>query len=156
MEKFFDDPDSITEEEMRVAIRSAVIDGKFVPMMCGSSFKNKGVQAVLDAVCSYMPSPVDTEAVKGTDPKTDADLSRKPSVEEPFCALAFKVATDPFVGRLVFFRVYSGRLEAGSYVSKVRSDADKGILIEKERISRLFQMHANDRKAIEFVEAGLS
>lgn len=154
MEKFFDNPDSITEEEMRVAIRSAVIDGKFVPMMCGSSFKNKGVQAVLDAVCSYMPSPVDTEAVKGIDPKTDADLSRKPSVVEPFCALAFKVATDPFVGRLVFFRVYSGRLEAGSYVSKVRSDADKGILIEKERISRLFQMHANDRKAIEFVEAG--
>lgn len=154
MEKFFENPDSITEEEMRVAIRSAVIDGKFVPMMCGSSFKNKGVQAVLDAVCSYMPSPVDTEAVKGTDPKTDADLSRKPSVDEPFCALAFKVATDPFVGRLVFFRVYSGRLEAGSYVSKVRSDADKGILIEKERISRLFQMHANDRKAIEFVEAG--
>jgi len=154
MEKFFDNPDSITEEEMRVAIRSAVIDGKFVPMMCGSSFKNKGVQAVLDAVCSYMPSPVDTEAVKGTDPKTDADLTRKPSVDEPFCALAFKVATDPFVGRLVFFRVYSGRLEAGSYVSKVRSDADKGILIEKERISRLFQMHANDRKAIEFVEAG--
>ncbi|MBU6331285.1 MAG: elongation factor G [Bacteroidetes bacterium] len=154
MEKFFENPDSITEEEMRVAIRSAVIDGKFVPMMCGSSFKNKGVQAVLDAVCSYMPSPVDTEAVKGTDPKTDADLTRKPSVDEPFCALAFKVATDPFVGRLVFFRVYSGRLEAGSYVSKVRSDADKGILIEKERISRLFQMHANDRKAIEFVEAG--
>jgi elongation factor G len=154
MEKFFDDPDSITEDEMRSAIRSAVIDGKFVPMMCGSSFKNKGVQAVLDAVCSYMPSPVDTEAVKGTDPKSDADLLRKPSVDEPFCALAFKVATDPFVGRLVFFRVYSGRLEAGSYVSKVRSDADKGILIEKERISRLFQMHANDRKAIEFVEAG--
>jgi elongation factor G len=139
---------------MRTAIRSAVIDRKFVPMMCGSSFKNKGVQAVLDAVCSYMPSPVDTEAVKGTDPKTDAELSRKPSVDEPFCALAFKVATDPFVGRLVFFRVYSGRLEAGSYVSKVRSDPDKGILIEKERISRLFQMHANDRKAIEYVEAG--
>lgn len=154
MEKFFENPESITEEEMRTAIRSAVIDRKFVPMMCGSSFKNKGVQAVLDAVCSYMPSPVDTEAVKGTDPKTDAELSRKPSVDEPFCALAFKVATDPFVGRLVFFRVYSGRLEAGSYVSKVRSDPDKGILIEKERISRLFQMHANDRKAIEYVEAG--
>jgi elongation factor G len=154
MEKFFDDPDSITEDEMRVAIRKAVIDGKFVPMMCGSSFKNKGVQAVLDAVCSFLPSPVDAEAVQGTDPKTDAPISRKPSVDEPFCALAFKVATDPFVGRLVFFRVYSGRLDAGSYISKVRSDADRGVTIDKERISRLFQMHANDRKAIDFVEAG--
>lgn len=154
MEKFFDNPDSITEEEMRVAIRKAVIDGKFVPMMCGSSFKNKGVQAVLDAVCSFLPSPVDAEAVQGTDPKTDAPISRKPAVEEPFCALAFKVATDPFVGRLVFFRVYSGRLEAGSYIAKVRSDADRGVTIDKERISRLFQMHANDRKSIDFVEAG--
>lgn len=154
MEKFFDNPDSITEEEMRIAIRKAVIDGKFVPMMCGSSFKNKGVQAVLDAVCSFLPSPMDAEAVEGTDPKTDAPVTRKPSVDEPFCALAFKVATDPFVGRLVFFRVYSGRLDAGSYISKVRSDPDKGISIDKERISRLFQMHANDRKAIDFVEAG--
>ncbi len=154
MEKFFDDPNSITEEEMRVAIRQAVIDGKFVPMMCGSSFKNKGVQAVLDAVCAFLPSPMDTEAVTGTNPKTDEPTSRKPSVDEPFCALAFKVATDPFVGRLVFFRVYSGRLEAGSYISKVRSDPDKGITIDKERISRLFQMHANDRKSIDFVEAG--
>ena len=154
MEKFSDDPNSITEEEMRVAIRQAVIDGKFVPMMCGSSFKNKGVQAVLDAVCAFLPSPMDTEAVTGTNPKTDEPTSRKPSVDEPFCALAFKVATDPFVGRLVFFRVYSGRLEAGSYISKVRSDPDKGITIDKERISRLFQMHANDRKSIDFVEAG--
>ncbi len=154
MEKFFDDPDSITEAEMRVAIRQAVIDGKFVPMMCGSSFKNKGVQAVLDAVCAFLPSPMDTEAVTGTNPKTDEPTSRKPSVDEPFCALAFKVATDPFVGRLVFFRVYSGRLDAGSYISKVRSDPDKGVTIDKERISRLFQMHANDRKSIEFVEAG--
>lgn len=154
MEKFFDDPNSITEEEMRVAIRQAVIDGKFVPMMCGSSFKNKGVQAVLDAVCAFLPSPMDTEAVTGINPKTDEPTSRKPSVDEPFCALAFKVATDPFVGRLVFFRVYSGRLEAGSYISKVRSDPDKGITIDKERISRLFQMHANDRKSIDFVEAG--
>jgi elongation factor G len=154
MEKFFDDPDSITEAEMRIAIRQAVIDGKFVPMMCGSSFKNKGVQAVLDAVCAFLPSPMDTEAVTGTNPKTDEPTSRKPSVDEPFCALAFKVATDPFVGRLVFFRVYSGRLDAGSYISKVRSDPDKGVTIDKERISRLFQMHANDRKSIEFVEAG--
>lgn len=154
MEKFFDDPNSITEAEMRVAIRQAVIDGKFVPMMCGSSFKNKGVQAVLDAVCAFLPSPMDTDAVTGTNPKTDEPTSRKPSVDEPFCALAFKVATDPFVGRLVFFRVYSGRLDAGSYISKVRSDPDKGITIDKERISRLFQMHANDRKSIDFVEAG--
>ncbi len=154
MEKFFEDADSITEEEMRIAIRQAVIDGKFVPMMCGSSFKNKGVQAVLDAVCAFLPSPMDTEAVTGTNPKTDEPTSRKPSVTEPFCALAFKVATDPFVGRLVFFRVYSGRRDAGSYISKVRSDPDKGISIDKERISRLFQMHANDRKSIDFVEAG--
>lgn len=154
LEKFFEDADSITEEEMRIAIRQAVIDGKFVPMMCGSSFKNKGVQAVLDAVCAFLPSPVDTEAVVGINPKTDEPTSRKPAVEEPFCALAFKVATDPFVGRLVFFRVYSGRLDAGSYISKVRSDPDKGITIDKERISRLFQMHANDRKSIDFVEAG--
>lgn len=154
LEKFFDDPDTITEEEMRAAIRAAVIDGKFVPMMCGSSFKNKGVQAMLDAVCAFLPSPMDKEVVQGTDPKTDAEIVRKPDVKDPFCALAFKVATDPFVGRLVFFRVYSGRLDAGSYVMKVRSDADKGIVMEKERISRLFQMHANDRKAIDFVEAG--
>ncbi len=154
MEKFFEDPNSITEEEMRTAIRAAVIDMKFVPMLCGSSFKNKGVQAVLDSVCSFLPSPMDIEAVNGTNPKTDQEVSRKPSVDEPFAALAFKVATDPFVGRLVYLRVYSGRLEAGSYVMKVRSDADKGVAIDKERISRLFQMHANDRKAVDVVEAG--
>lgn len=154
LEKFFDDPDSITDAEMRTAIRAAVINGEFVPMMCGSAFKNKGVQAVLDAVCAFLPAPTDKEVVSGTDPKTDAPITRKPSVDEPFCALAFKVATDPFVGRLVYFRVYSGRLEAGSYVMKVRSDADRGIMMEKERISRLFQMHANDRKSIEVVEAG--
>jgi elongation factor G len=154
LEKFFDDPSSITVEEMRKAIRAAVIDGSFVPMMCGSSFKNKGVQAMLDAVCAFLPAPTDKEKLAGTDPKTDAEIFRKPDVKEPFCALAFKVATDPFVGRLVFFRVYSGRLDAGSYVMKVRTDPDRGILMEKERISRLFQMHANDRKAIEFVEAG--
>ncbi len=154
LEKFFDNPDSITDDEMRNAIRAAVINGEFVPMMCGSAFKNKGVQAVLDAVCAFLPSPTDQEAVTGIDPKTDAALTRKPSITEPFCALAFKVATDPFVGRLVYFRVYSGRLEAGSYVLKVRSDPDRGIMMEKERISRLFQMHANDRKSIEVVEAG--
>lgn len=154
LEKFFDDPASITVEEMRKAIRAAVIDGSFVPMMCGSSFKNKGVQAMLDAVCAFLPAPTDKEKLAGTDPKTDAEIFRKPDVKEPFCALAFKVATDPFVGRLVFFRVYSGRLDAGSYVMKVRTDPDRGVIMEKERISRLFQMHANDRKAIEFVEAG--
>lgn len=154
LEKFFDDPESITVEEMRKAIRAAVIDGSFVPMMCGSSFKNKGVQAMLDAVCAFLPAPTDKEKLAGTDPKTEAEIFRKPDVKEPFCALAFKVATDPFVGRLVFFRVYSGRLDAGSYVMKVRTDPDRGVLMEKERISRLFQMHANDRKAIEFVEAG--
>lgn len=153
MVKFFDNPDSITEQEMINAIRSAVCDMKFVPMLCGSAFKNKGVQAVLDAVCAYLPSPVDVEAVKGTHPKTEEELMRKPSASEPFAALAFKVATDPFVGRLVFMRVYSGRLDAGSYVLKVRTDKDR-ISMEKERISRLFLMHANDRKAIDYVEAG--
>ena len=154
MEKFFDDPDSITHDELRAALRKAVCDQKVVPMLCGSAFKNKGVQAVLDAVCAFLPSPTDQEAVTGTNPKTDAEETRKPSVDAPFSALAFKVATDPFVGRLVFFRVYSGRLDAGSYVLKVRNEPDKGIVMEKERISRLFQMHANDRKAIDFVEAG--
>ncbi len=153
MIKFFDAPETITEEEMLKAIRAAVVDMKFVPMMCGSAFKNKGVQAVLDAVCAFLPSPLDVEAVKGTHPKTDEPLMRKPSTSEPFAALAFKVATDPFVGRLVFIRVYSGRLNAGSYVLKVRTDKDQ-VFMEKERISRLFLMHANDRKAIESVEAG--
>ena len=153
MMKFFEAPETITEQEMINAIRSAVIDMKFVPMMCGSAFKNKGVQAVLDAVCAFLPSPLDVEAVKGTDPKTDAEVIRKPSITEPFAALAFKVATDPFVGRLVFMRVYSGKLDAGSYVLKVRSEKDK-ISMDKERISRLFLMHANERKSIEYVEAG--
>ena len=151
--KFFDDPESITEEEMINAIRAAVCDMKFVPMMCGSAFKNKGVQAVLDAVCAFLPSPLDVEAVKGINPKNDEELIRRPSVDDPFSALAFKVATDPFVGRLVFIRVYSGRLDAGSYVMKVRSEKDK-VTTDKERISRLFLMHANDRKSIEYVEAG--
>ncbi|MBK6546046.1 MAG: elongation factor G [Saprospiraceae bacterium] len=153
MVKFFDNPDTITEDEMIKAIRAAVCDMKFVPMLCGSAFKNKGVQAVLDAVCAYLPSPMDVEAVKGTHPKTDEELFRKPSVTEPFAALAFKVATDPFVGRLVFMRVYSGRLDAGSYVMKIRSEKDR-INMDKERISRIFLMHANDRKSIDYIEAG--
>ncbi|MEP7195739.1 MAG: elongation factor G [Saprospiraceae bacterium] len=151
--KFFEAPETITEQEMIDAIRAAVIDMKFVPMMCGSAFKNKGVQAVLDAVCAYLPCPLDVEAVNGINPKNDQEVSRKPSINEPFAALAFKVATDPFVGRLVFLRVYSGKLDAGSYVLKVRSEKDK-LSMEKERISRLFLMHANDRKSIEYVEAG--
>jgi elongation factor G len=147
MEKFFEAPDSISPDEMRAAIRAAVMDMKFVPMMCGSSFKNKGVQAVLDAVCAFLPSPTDVDAVKGINPKTDLEESRMPSVSEPFAALAFKIATDPYVGRLAFMRVYSGALDAGSYVYNSRSDS-------KERISRLYQMHANKQNPIDRVEAG--
>ncbi len=147
MEKFFEDPDSITREEMEGAVREAVIDGKFIPMMCGSAFKNKGVQAVLDAVCAFLPSPLDVEAIQGTNPKTGEEEKRKPTVEDPFAALAFKIATDPFVGRLAFMRVYSGALDAGSYVLNTRSD-------NKERISRIYQMHAKQQNAIERVEAG--
>ncbi|NND35139.1 MAG: elongation factor G [Saprospiraceae bacterium] len=147
MEKYFDDPDSITPEEIRAGIRAAVIDMKIIPMMCGSAFKNKGVQAVLDAVCAYMPSPSDVDAVEGTDPQTDEIIKRKPEPTEPFAALAFKIATDPYVGRLAFFRVYSGTLDAGSYVLNTRSD-------KKERISRLYQMHSNKQNAIDKVQAG--
>ena len=147
MEKFFDDPDSITVEEMRAAVRAAVCDMKMTPVMCGSAYKNKGVQACLDAVCYFLPSPVDIEAVKGTNPKTEEEITRKPAITEPFCALAFKIATDPFVGRLCFIRVYSGKLDAGSYVLNTRSG-------EKERISRLYQMHANKQHPIDSVEAG--
>jgi len=147
MEKFFEDPNSISADEMRMAIRQAVCDLKFVPMMCGSAFKNKGVQALLDAVCAFMPSPLDIEAVKGIDPETDEEVYRKPSITEPFAALAFKIATDPFVGRLAFMRVYSGALDAGSYVMNTRSN-------NKERISRLYQMHANKQNPIDRVEAG--
>ncbi len=147
MEKFFVDPDSITVDEMRAAVRAAVCDMKMTPVMCGSAYKNKGVQACLDAVCYFLPSPVDIEAVKGINPKTDEEVSRKPAVTEPFCALAFKIATDPFVGRLCFIRVYSGKLDAGSYVLNNRSG-------EKERISRLYQMHANKQNPIDSVEAG--
>jgi elongation factor G len=147
MEKFFDDPNSITEDEMHEAIRKATIDLSIVPMMCGSSFKNKGVQTALDAVCRYLPSPVDIEAVKGIDPDTGAELIRKPEAKEPFAALAFKIMTDPFVGRLAFFRVYSGHLDAGSYVLNVRSG-------KKERISRIMKMFANKQNPIDFIEAG--
>ena len=147
MEKYFEDPDSITEEEMREAVRQAVLDAKFVPMMCGSAFKNKGVQAVLDAVCAYLPSPIDIGGVKGTNPDTDEDVIVQPSTDEPFSALAFKIATDPYVGRLAFFRVYSGALDAGSYILNNRTG-------KKERISRIYQMHANKQNAIERVEAG--
>ncbi|MCB0553503.1 MAG: elongation factor G [Phaeodactylibacter sp.] len=147
LEKFFEDPESISAEEMRFAIRKAVMDRKFVPMMCGSSFKNKGVQAVLDAVCAFLPSPVDVDAITGINPDTEKEELRKPSVEEPFAALAFKIATDPYVGRLAFMRVYSGALDAGSYILNTRSG-------NKERISRLYQMHANKQNPIDRVEAG--
>ncbi|MNR99092.1 Elongation factor G [compost metagenome] len=147
MEKFFEDPNSITEREVLDALRQAVLDAKIVPMVCGSSFKNKGVQTMLDYVMELLPSPMDQEAVKGTNPDTGEEISRKPDVKEPFAALAFKIATDPFVGRLCFIRVYSGNLEAGSYVYNARSE-------NKERISRIFQMHANKQNPIPNVGAG--
>ena len=147
MEKFFEDEDSITEDEVHAALRAAVMDMAIIPMICGSAFKNKGVQFLLDAVCRYLPSPLDKEAIIGTDPNTGNEISRKPDTKEPFSALAFKIATDPFVGRLAFFRVYSGRLDAGSYVLNNRSE-------KKERISRIYQMHANKQNAIDYIEAG--
>ncbi|MGE9312183.1 elongation factor G [Niabella sp. CJ426] len=148
MEKFFEDPNSISEDEIHEAIRKATIDLSIVPMMCGSSFKNKGVQTALDAVCRYLPSPVDIEAIEGTDPNDpEKKLVRKPDAKEPFAALAFKIMTDPFVGRLAFFRCYSGHLDAGSYVLNVRSG-------KKERISRIMKMFANKQNPIDFIEAG--
>ena len=147
LEKYMEDEDSITEDEVHAALRSAVMDMSIIPMICGSAFKNKGVQFLLDAVCRYLPSPVDKEAIVGTNPDTDEEELRKPDVNEPFAALAFKIATDPFVGRLAFFRAYSGRLDAGSYVLNNRSG-------KKERISRIYQMHANKQNAIDFIEAG--
>ena len=147
MEKFFEDPDSITAEEIIAAIRKATIDMAIVPITCGSSFKNKGVQFLLDAVMRYLPSPLDKGQVEGTNPNTGDAEVRKFNVKEPFCALVFKIATDPFVGRLAFMRAYSGKLDAGSYVLNTRSG-------KKERISRLFQMHSNKQNPIEFVEAG--
>jgi len=147
LEKFFEDPDSITKEEMMSAIRKAVIDMSFSPVLCGSAFKNKGVQVLLDAVCSYLPSPLDLPPIIGLNPENDQEVVRKPSNQEPFSALAFKIATDPFVGRLCFFRVYSGKLNAGSYVFNNRNE-------KKERISRLMQMHSNKQNPIDVVEAG--
>lgn len=147
LEKFFEDPDSITEREILDALRKATLDNSIVPMVCGSSFKNKGVQTMLDYVMELLPSPLDVEAISGTTPKTEEEISRKPDVKEPFSALAFKIATDPFVGRLCFIRVYSGNLDAGSYVYNTRSE-------NKERISRIFQMHANKQNAIPNVSAG--
>ncbi|MCA0383678.1 MAG: elongation factor G [Bacteroidetes bacterium] len=147
MEKFFDNPDSISEVEIHEAIRKATIDLSIVPMMCGSSFKNKGVQTALDAVCRYLPSPVDIPDTVGTNPDTGEEVLRKPDVKEPFAALAFKIMTDPFVGRLAFFRCYSGKLDAGSYVRNMRSG-------KNERISRIMKMFANKQNPIDFIEAG--
>jgi elongation factor G len=147
LEKYMEDEDSITEEEVHAALRAAVMDMSIIPMICGSAFKNKGVQFLLDAVCRYLPSPMDKEGIVGINPDTDEKELRKPSVDEPFAALAFKIATDPFVGRLAFFRAYSGRLDAGSYVLNNRSG-------KKERISRIYQMHANKQNAIDYIEAG--
>ena len=147
MEKFFEDPNSISEDEIHEAVRKATIDLSIVPMMCGSSFKNKGVQTALDAVCRYLPSPMDIEAVEGINPDTGETVKRRPDAKEPFAALAFKIMTDPFVGRLAFFRCYSGHLDAGSYVLNVRSG-------KKERISRIMKMFANKQNPIDFIEAG--
>jgi elongation factor G len=147
LEKFFEDPNSITKEEMMAAIRKAVIAQEIFPVMCGSAFKNKGVQAMLDAVIAFCPSPMDIDAIQGINPDTEEVAYRKPNVSEPMSALAFKIATDPFVGRLAFFRMYSGRLDAGSYVLNTRTG-------KKERISRIFQMHSNDRQAMDTIEAG--
>ena len=147
LEKFFDNPDSISEAEIHEAIRKACIDLSIVPMMCGSSFKNKGVQTALDAVCRYLPSPVDLPDTEGTDPDTGETITRKANAKEPFSALAFKIMTDPFVGRLAFFRCYSGHLDAGSYVKNMRSG-------KNERISRIMKMFANKQNPIDFIEAG--
>ncbi|MCO6146951.1 elongation factor G [Flavobacterium sp. NRK1] len=147
LEKYMEDENSITEDEINNALRKATIDMAIIPMICGSSFKNKGVQFMLDAVCKYLPSPMDKEGITGTNPDTEEEILRKPDVKEPFAALAFKIATDPYVGRLAFFRAYSGRLDAGSYVLNTRSG-------NKERISRIYQMHANKQNPIEYIEAG--
>jgi len=147
MEKFFEDPESITEREILDALRAATIDLSIVPMMCGTAFKNKGVQTMLDMVMELMPSPLDVGAVNGTDPNTEAPITREPSYDAPFSALAFKIATDPYVGRLCFIRAYSGKLDSGSYVLNMRTG-------NKERISRIFQMHANKQNQIDFLGAG--
>ena len=147
LEKYFEDPDSITEDEVHNALRAATQEISIIPMVCGSAFKNKGVQFLLDAVCRCLPSPVDKDAIVGTKPDSDEEISRLPNASEPFSALAFKIATDPYVGRLAFFRVYSGRLDAGSYILNNRSE-------NRERISRIYQMHSNKQNAIDYIEAG--
>jgi elongation factor G len=148
MEKYFDDPSTITEDEIRVAIRKGTVAMTLNPMLCGSSFKNKGVQTLLDAVCAFLPSPLDTPAIIGHDPNDmEKEISRLPDEDQPLTALAFKIATDPYVGRLCFVRVYSGKIDAGSYVYNVRSD-------KKERISRLFQMHSNKQNPVDCISAG--
>ena len=147
LEKFFDDPNTITEAEIHEAIRKATIDISIIPMMCGSSFKNKGVQTALDAIVRYLPGPLDIEAVTGTNPDTGEEVTRTADPKGPFAALAFKIMTDPFVGRLAFFRAYSGRLDSGSYVLNTRTG-------KNERISRIMQMHANKQHPIDFIEAG--
>ena len=147
MEKFFDDPNSITEEEIIAAIRKGTVAMECTPMICGSSYKNKGVQPLLDYVCAFLPSPLDVENIIGTNPNTEEEEHRKPSEEEPTSALAFKIATDPYMGRLVFFRVYSGKVQAGSYVLNARTG-------KKERISRLFQMNSNKEIPMESIDAG--
>ena len=147
MEKYFDNPESITPMEIERALRKATLNMSVTPLMCGSAFKNKGVQTALDNVMLYLPSPIDVGEVEGTNPSTDEVIKRGPSNDEPFSALAFKIATDPFVGRLCFFRVYSGKLNAGSYVLNTRSE-------QKERISRIFQMHSNNRNSLDVIEAG--
>ena len=147
MEKYFEDPDSLTRDEIIAALRKGTISMQIVPACCGSSFKNKGVQFLLDNVMRYLPSPLDKGAVKGTDPRTGDEIVRKPSADEPFSALVFKIATDPYVGRLAFLRAYSGHLDAGSYVYNTRTG-------KKERVARLYQMHSNHQNPIEFVEAG--
>ncbi|GAA4467550.1 elongation factor G [Nemorincola caseinilytica] len=147
MEKFFEDPNSISEAEIHEAVRKATIDLSIIPMLCGSAYKNKGVQTALDAIIRYLPAPIDVESIKGTNPDTGEEIERKPDAKEPFAALAFKIMTDPFVGRLAFFRCYSGHLDAGSYVLNMRSG-------KNERISRIMQMHANKQNPIDFIEAG--
>ncbi len=147
LERFFDNPDSITADEMIETIRKATIDMSIVPVLCGASFKNKGVQHLLDAVVAFLPSPLDKGDIIGTDPDSGDEIIRKPVIGEPFCGLAFKIATDPFVGRLAFVRVYSGKVDSGSYIFNTRTG-------KKERISRLYQMHANKQNPIEFCEAG--
>ena len=147
MEKFFDDPNSITEDELKHVIRKATLSGVIIPMLCGSAFKNKGVQTLLDAVCAYLPNPLDVASIVGKNPDTGEEIERKPDVNEPLAALAFKIATDPYVGRLCFIRVYSGKIDSGSYVLNTRTG-------KKERISRLFQMHSNKQQPRDVIEAG--